>query len=406
MDEPDDFRGTLAVGASLFERPDLRSVSGGVSQEVFWLRGLEGLDNFASLPDEEPTAASARFPDGGYFVMRDGWSDTDNFLVVDCGDVGALTGAHGHSDALSIELAIHGKTLLVDSGTFTYHQSRDLRDYFRSSAAHNTLTVDGLSASEPASAFNWKSKADARAGDWLSKPRFDFFKGSHTGYERLGDGAAHTRSILFVKGDYWIMRDFVGGTARHEYALNFHYSLDAKPTVDDDDRWVGDENHRLFVFGDNGAWQHKESWISNNHAHRENAPFMRYVSRGEGPQEFFTFILPVDEGVESPVVREVATASGRAFTIKYTGYTDLFIYNDDPSQAIDNGIFLSNFEYSWARLRADEAIPDEFILVNGDRLRIGGKEIFESHEVNSASVRRLGRELYLDTDLGRTIKPL
>jgi hypothetical protein len=73
---------------------------------------------------------------------------------------------------------------------------------------------------------------------------------------------------------------------------------------------------------------------------------------------------------------------------------------------IDYGSFSSNFEYTWARLRTGESIPDEFILINGDRFVIGDKEIFEAHEVNSASARRLGNDLYVETDLGRTIKSL
>ena len=40
--------------------------------------------------------------------MRDGWDDTDNCMIVDCGAVGSLAGGHGHADALSIELAMHG----------------------------------------------------------------------------------------------------------------------------------------------------------------------------------------------------------------------------------------------------------------------------------------------------------
>ncbi len=405
-EEPDDFRGTMAVAATIFERSDFKFTSAAVSQEVFWLTGTEGLAKYDSLPVNPPIVTSTGFLDGGYYVMRDGWSDTDNFLAIDCGNVGALTGAHGHSDMLSIEVAIHGKTLLVDSGTYTYHESKELRDYFRSSAAHNTLTIDGLSASEPASTFKWKSMAEAHTDEWISKDRFDFFKGSHNGYERLSDGARHTRSILFAKGDYWIMRDLVEGAGVHEYALNFHYSPDRKPIVESGQGWVGDDSHRLCTFGDNGVWQQKESWISNNHAHRVNAPYLRFVSQGEGPQEFFTFILPLDQGTDPPVVEEVPSNTGRAFMIKYAGYFDLFVYNDDIAHVIDNGIFASNFEYSWARLREGESVPDELILVNGDRLSIGNKEIFESHEVNSASARRLGRELYIETDLGRTIKSL
>jgi hypothetical protein len=401
--EPDDLRGTLSLGAIIFERADHKHVSGAPGQEIFWLTGTEGMASYASMVSEEPSESSRGFGQGGYCVMRDGWSDTDNFLVVDCGEVGALSGGHGHADALSIEVVLHGKALFVDSGTYTYHESAELRDYFRSTPAHNTLTVDGLSSSEPGSTFSWRSRAESELTRWISRERFDFFEGSHTGYERLGDGAKHTRSILFAKGDYWIMRDLVAGTGHHEYALNFHYSADARPTVCEDDRWVGDEKHRLFTFGDNGTWQQKESWISNHHGNRVNAPFLRFISHGEGQQEFFTFIMPVDGGIEPPIVGEVPVEMGRAFIIKYRGYTDVFVYNDEPGQPIDNGIFISNFDYTWARLRPGETLPDEFILINGDRLSIGGKEIFESHTA-SASALRLGRELYVKTDLSRAVR--
>ena len=84
-------------------------------------------------------------------------------LLVDCGEVGALTGGHGHADTLAIELAIRGKTVLVDSGTYTYHESRELRNYFRSTTAHNTLVIDDKSRhSEPGDKFSWKTKAEAK----------------------------------------------------------------------------------------------------------------------------------------------------------------------------------------------------------------------------------------------------
>ncbi|HEY0657626.1 MAG TPA: alginate lyase family protein, partial [Pyrinomonadaceae bacterium] len=145
----DDFRGTLAVGAVLFERGDYKCVAGKVSEEIAWLLGLEGVQAFIDLAKQIPEKNSLAFETGGYFVMRDGWADTDNYMLIDCGEVGALSGGHGHADTLSINLAMQGKTLLADSGTYTYHESSEQRDYFRSTAAHNTLTIDEISSSKP-----------------------------------------------------------------------------------------------------------------------------------------------------------------------------------------------------------------------------------------------------------------
>ena len=206
----------------------------------------------------------------------------------------------------------------------------------------------------------------------------------------------HTRSILFLKNDYWIMRDLVEAKGEHEYSLNFHYDRDVKPAIGDDGNWVGDDDHRLFTFGDNGSWEQKESWISNNHGNRVNAPFLRFISSGQGTQEFFTFILPVDHGVTPPEVSEIPMASGRAFVIKYGGYTDVFVFNDEPGQSIDNGIFESNFKYSWARLSEGETLPDEFVLIDGNRLKISGSEIFDGPDMDHAIASVRPRTLYQD----------
>ena len=67
------------------------------------------------------------------------------------------------------------------------------------------------------------TRAEAVRKTWISEDRFDFFEGSHNGYERLTDPATHTRSILFLKGDYWIMRDLVETAGEHEFSTAFSF---------------------------------------------------------------------------------------------------------------------------------------------------------------------------------------
>jgi hypothetical protein len=396
--DSDDFRGSVAVGAMIFRNSEQKFMAGSASEEIFWLMGPDGIEAYDSLPPLEPQRTSEDFPDGGYSVMRDGWSDTDNYLMVDCGEVGSLTGGHGHADALSIEVAVHGRSLLVDSGTYTYHESSELRDYFRSSMAHNTLVIDRVSSSVPGGIFAWKDRADAAKKAWIAEERFDFFEGSHDGYERLASPATHTRSILFLKNDYWIIRDLVETEGQHEYSLNFHFDHGIKTEIFDGARFVGGDDHRLFTFGDNGSWQQKESWISKNHGNRVNAPFLRFISSGEGKQEFFTFIFPADAGIDPPEVAETAVERGRAFVIRFGHYTDVFVFDDTNNGSIDNGIFRSDFAYSWARLSPDETVPDEFVLIDGQSIEINGNDLSDGSHARFTAVRRLGNDLYINSD--------
>lgn len=127
---------------------------------------------------------------------------------------------------------------------------------------------------------------------------------------------------------------------------------------------------------------------------------MRYISSGDGTQEFFTFIIPFAHGQVAPEVTETAIEQGRAFVIRYNGYTDIFVLNDGDG-SLNNGIFDSNFRHSWARLRDGESAPDEFVLIEGDRLSVGGNEVLKIEESSYASIRRFGDEYYIKTDHGR-----
>ena len=49
---------------------------------------------------------------------------------------------HAHADALSFEYAAAGVTWIIDPGTYTYTKDPALRDHFRSSSAHNTVSVE------------------------------------------------------------------------------------------------------------------------------------------------------------------------------------------------------------------------------------------------------------------------
>lgn len=404
--DANDFRGALSTAAIIFGRGDYKLVAGGIAEETLWLLGAQGVESFENLHSYKPRQNSKFFPHGGYFAMRDGWAETDNFLLVDCGELGALNGGHGHSDALSIETAAGGKTLLVDSGTYTYHESEEMRDFFRTTVAHNTLMIDEKPQSEPGGKFSWKTRAKVEVNSIISEERFDFFDASHDGYERLENPATHRREILFLKNDYWLMRDFVQTHSEHDYALNFHFNKKTNPEIENAESGVlcvgempsGGDGWRMFTFGDNGGWQRKESWISECYGRKTNAPFLRFVSKGAGAQEFFTFFLPSVAGFAKPEVYETGVAGGRAFVIKYRDYDDLLVFADSTEQIVRTEIFNTNFRFLWARLSGGAELPEEFVMVGGTHFSLGSREIINyPNALKFALARRLGNRLNVRT---------
>jgi hypothetical protein len=157
---------------------------------------------------------SASYPAAGYYVSRRGRSH----LVFDAGQHGYLNGGHAHADALALTLSLDGRPLLVDSGTATYTMDPGTRDHFRSSQAHNTVTMDRRSQSRPAGPFHWRSFVDAAAGRVVLGAGFDYFEGRIA----LADGLRHERSILSLDGDCWVIVDRITGTGSHEAAVHWH----------------------------------------------------------------------------------------------------------------------------------------------------------------------------------------
>ena len=151
--------------------------------------------------------------------MRSGWARDAHQLIFDVGPLGDF--GHGHADLLSVQCAVFGAPCLVDAGTYCYTAVAGWRDFFRSTAAHSTVTLDGLSQAIPAGPFNWQARPSARVLKWQSTATFDFADAEHDAYCRLADPVTHRRRVLFVKPRFWVLVDDLDGTAEHRVDLRF-----------------------------------------------------------------------------------------------------------------------------------------------------------------------------------------
>lgn len=219
-----DWRSTISTAAVLFADPELKTIAQQLAPETIWLLGPDAEARWAAMEPRPPSFTSIGFPDGGFFVSRTDWSPKADWLVADAGPHGALSCGHGHADALSFELAVEGRTVLVDSGTFTYTGSQATRDAFRSTRAHNTALVDGLPSSEPGGPFSWQTKAQTRRLAWHTGHAIDYLEAEHDGYTRLSNPVVHRRAFAMVKGRYTVIRDSFIGSGPHRYDVLFHFA--------------------------------------------------------------------------------------------------------------------------------------------------------------------------------------
>ncbi|MHA1563812.1 MAG: alginate lyase family protein [Alphaproteobacteria bacterium] len=185
---------------------------------------------FFGLPEAGgagPTGLSS-FVDGGYSVARDRDGGREVMWVMDHGPLGYLSiAAHGHADALAVWLHVDGEPLIVDAGTFQYHADGGWRAHFRSTPAHNTLSVEGADSSVISGTFNWSTKATAALLD-LNRDAAWSIEAEHDGYaDRFG--VVHRRKLERVgAGHYRITDRLTGSTGSKHVEAGFLFAPDVE----------------------------------------------------------------------------------------------------------------------------------------------------------------------------------
>ncbi|HKN96102.1 MAG TPA: alginate lyase family protein [Pseudonocardiaceae bacterium] len=243
LELPDDFD-TLLERACEFalhcHRPDgvisaLSDADSGSYPEVLRLAGLLFGRSYYRYAATEgavgrpPATRMASFPDAGYFFQRSGWGDgecsysDERFLVFDCGPLG--DGGHGHYDALSVEVYAYGRPLLVDPGRYTYAEDgENLRRWFKGTAAHNTVCVDGMDQTPYRRGRPGSKVATGTFLGRTSVPGLDVLAGRVASpcYD-----AVHTRRVWFVDDEYWVVEDELAAKTEHRYDLRWHLPAEA-----------------------------------------------------------------------------------------------------------------------------------------------------------------------------------
>lgn len=136
---------------------------------------------------------------------------------------------HGHADALSFELSVRGRRVLVNCGTSTYDDGPE-RAYQRGTASHNTVRVDECDQSEMWAVFRVARRArpfDVRTDHQA------FAEGAHNGYHRLRRIVTHRRRLDLL-GDALVVTDALEGAGRHTAELFFHMAPCASPGIEFD----------------------------------------------------------------------------------------------------------------------------------------------------------------------------
>jgi heparinase II/III-like protein len=228
----DDHGYLLALGAAVFHEPALKHDED-CPEEVLWVLGENGVRDFEALP-VSPSPPSRSFADAGIHVLR----HEDLYLLFNASNSGLRgRGAHGHNDALSVEVSACGTAFIVDPGSYVYTADLWERHLFRSTAYHSTVQVDGVEQNtiEEGAPFQIGNEVKPRLISWESTQERDDVIAEHDGYRRLAQSVRHRRAINFDKRNrLWVVEDSFSGEGEHDFAFRFHFAPELESRLRDD----------------------------------------------------------------------------------------------------------------------------------------------------------------------------
>jgi uncharacterized heparinase superfamily protein len=303
-----------------------------------------------------PRGTSHAFPYTGHFVMRSGWDADAQYLLFDAGPAGH---GHRHEDKLHFVLAAHGRQHILDAGHYSYDQSR-WRRYMTGSAAHNTILVDGEGqnrASQPATHGRpkpWDKPAPIDNDSvWISRDEYDFARGVYRdGYGPDLIGVIHTRRILFVKPEYFVIQDTLTPPDNEEYFYESLFHFDAETAIIDDSTLAvttcneGESTLIVWPLASEGlslrlaqgeknpvqGWANEPVWRS--------VPTAIYSRRARGVTRFLQVLFPKRRNQRDPViaVEDQSLPGMPALAVRFAnGGSDLIAFNEAPGSPVTVG---------------------------------------------------------------------
>lgn len=268
------------------------------NQQMLWMAtgGAEG-----TMPETKVKT----FPDGGYYVMRSGWTTSDMMMVLQNTPDGPSEQWHRQYDNNTFELWVKGRNFFPDSGCFSYggtsSSNADRRKY-AASTAHNTVTLGDANVSSDGKLLKEFSRSGS--GHW-----YEALVLENPSYE----GLTHRRTIFMVDDKFYVILDEAYGTAAGTVNLNFNI------TEGDDSQVVYDPEeggfHTAFSDGNNllvrtrgsktGAFVKKTGFVSyniNQTAERKAYQLNLEKTADDPVVRYATVLLPTSDASAETVV--------------------------------------------------------------------------------------------------------
>lgn len=310
-----------------------------------------------------PSELNKYYPVSGQVILRSNWGSKTKFdnnfinqtqVII---DAGPYRTNHSDLDALGFNLYSNGKTLITDTGLFSYDPKNSLTPYFRGTAGHNTILVDGKNQ-QPGS----PTASELKQGNGYS-----FYSAQHSLYPKT----YHQRGMALIGHDVMVIIDRLISDREHDYEQIFHLFPSAKTKIIGDTLVVSDDNGekfsiKQFLIGSETtvkdglcSFEYEKTVscpVVTYKQHSKNAVFITVIKIGGQDKNFYAEL-------ESDTEIKIKTADGEY--IMNLNQSDVNFFEDYKVKQIVNKEFLLDIVSRGGKWNLEGDDSDRFILSVG-----------------------------------------
>jgi hypothetical protein len=267
------------------------------------------------------------------------------------------------------------------------------------------VLVDGRDQAEHASEFRWATRYRSRIVCELATAGYGLITGEHDGYRRLADPVRHRRTLLSVRGDYWLCIDVLDGAGTHDADFLFHLAPELDVTVDAGGAFAAAPGAAdgLLVVGAGfehaecrvvtGATDPIQGWHSDDYGARRAAPTLVTRETLRLPAVRVHLLAPLARAARPLRVETRTLDDGLALTVHAGPTTDLVVCSAGGPRRFEIGAAEFVGELLHARMGADGELED-FLAVRARSVSWHDEVVMEAHGVAewvAMSADRAGR---------------
>ena len=208
-----DFRPLLQLGSYITKR-QLLFEPGPWDEDIFWLCSKDPLSS-RSIPEggkRERAGVREKSSSSFHYAGTHLLHSSHSRAILRCTDHRSRP---SHADQLHLDLWIRGHNIAIDPGTYLYSGEGIWRNGLARTSVHNTVTVDHRDQMKMVTRFTWTNWSHGK----VLRDDANLLQAEHDGYRRLPDPVNHTRTVMTLGEDRWLVIDHLTGVKPHHYAL-------------------------------------------------------------------------------------------------------------------------------------------------------------------------------------------